>query len=113
MLHFPCEGCYVSIKTLAVGTLCQLCSSEPDVAVLAMHLNLAPALLRAASSRVSTVYLKVCRLVYLRDDALYRKQNCVVVESVASCACYLFRTDLTGTFEAKRKRKTLALYRSP
>lgn len=59
MLHFPCEGCYVPLKTLVVGALCQLCSAESDVAMLAMHLNLAPALLRAASSDVSTVYLKV------------------------------------------------------
>lgn len=46
------------LKTLAAGALCQLCTAEPDVGALAMHLNLAPALLRAASSDVSTVYLK-------------------------------------------------------
>lgn len=49
----------MQLKTLAVGTLSQICSDQPDVAVLVMHLSLAPALLRTVSSDVSTVYLKV------------------------------------------------------
>lgn len=48
------------LKTLAVGTLCKLCRIEPDVATLAMHLTLAPALLQLVYSDTSTVYLKVC-----------------------------------------------------
>lgn len=39
--------------------MCKLCRTEPDVATLAMHLNLAPALLQAIYDDTSTVYLKV------------------------------------------------------
>lgn len=60
ILHFDCTTCYVPLKTLAVGTLCKLCAVEPDVATLAMHLSLAPALLQLVYSDASTVYLKVC-----------------------------------------------------
>lgn len=59
MLNFDCTTCYVPLKTLAVGTLCKLCGVEPDVATLAMHLSLAPALLQLVYSNTSTVYLKV------------------------------------------------------
>lgn len=59
ILNFPCSSCYVSLKALAVGTLCKLCRTEPDVATLAMHLSLAPALLQAVYDDTSTVYLKV------------------------------------------------------
>ncbi|CAM9544373.1 unnamed protein product, partial [Ectocarpus sp. 12 AP-2014] len=48
ILNFPSSTCYVPLKSLAVGTLCKLCHTEPDVATLTMHLNLASALLRAA-----------------------------------------------------------------
>lgn len=59
ILNFDCTTCYVPLKTLAVGTLCKLCGVEPDVATLAMHLSLAPALLQLVYSDTSTVYLKV------------------------------------------------------
>eukprot|EP00903_Cladosiphon_okamuranus_P005365 g5358.t2 len=59
VLNFPCSSCYVTLKALAVGTLCKLCRSEPDVATLGMHLSLAPALLQAVYDDTSTVYLKV------------------------------------------------------
>ncbi|CAM9278761.1 unnamed protein product [Discosporangium mesarthrocarpum] len=58
VLSFPGEDCYVSLKTLAAGALSQLCSN-PDIANLAMHLSLAPALLDTISSVRSTVYLKI------------------------------------------------------
>lgn len=62
----------MSLKTLAVGTLCKLCRSEPDVATLGMHLSLAPALLQAVYDDTSTVYLKVPYLwrVFL-DETLF------------------------------------------
>eukprot|EP00752_Nemacystus_decipiens_P001778 g1718.t2 len=59
ILNFPCSSCYVSLKALAVGTLCKMCRTDPDVATLAMHLSLAPALLQAVYDDTSTVYLKV------------------------------------------------------
>lgn len=58
-LNFPSSACYVPLKSLAVGTLCKLCRTEPDVATLAMHLSLAPVLLEAVYDGTSTVYLKV------------------------------------------------------
>lgn len=36
-----------------------MCRTEPDVATLAMHLSLAPALLEAVHDATSTVYLRV------------------------------------------------------
>ncbi|CAB1121297.1 unnamed protein product [Ectocarpus sp. CCAP 1310/34] len=59
ILNFPSSACYVPLKSLAVGTLCKLCHTEPDVAMLAMHLSIASALLRAVYDCTSTVYLKV------------------------------------------------------
>ncbi len=59
VLNFPCGVCYVPLKVLAVGTLCTLSRVEPDVATLAMHLSLAPALLQAVHDVNSSVYLKV------------------------------------------------------
>ncbi|CAM9275025.1 unnamed protein product [Scytosiphon promiscuus] len=59
VLNFPCSACYVPLKTLAVGTLCKLCRTEPDVATLTMHLSIAPALLQGVFDGTSTVYLKV------------------------------------------------------
>lgn len=59
VLNFPSSSCYVSLKALTVGAMCKLCRTEPDVATLAMHLNLAPALLQAIYDDTSTVYLKV------------------------------------------------------
>lgn len=61
VLNFPSSACYVPLKSLAVGTLCKLCHTEPDVATLAMHLSLASALLQAVYDCTSTVYLKVCQ----------------------------------------------------
>ncbi|CBJ27259.1 flagellar associated protein [Ectocarpus siliculosus] len=50
ILNFPSSACYVPLKSLAVGTLCNMCHTEPDVATLAMHLSLASALLQACGS---------------------------------------------------------------
>lgn len=70
------------LKTLAVGTVCQLCRVEPDVAALAMHLSLASALLQAVYSGSSTVYLKVC--------------------NPAACVAEIVHGGETTTFLAKR-----------
>ncbi|CAM9231256.1 unnamed protein product, partial [Hapterophycus canaliculatus] len=59
VLNFPCSACYVPLKTLAVGTLCKLCRIEPDVATLAMHLSMAPALLQAACGSFFAASLSV------------------------------------------------------